>query len=122
VGGKGVRKEDCVLPALRRMLKNAFGVYFISRSMEQSRTFRISMPKYPAQDSEYRILARQISRLTYYYFYVVRDEVLDPIVIRMASFFPFHSTYYLKGRSFMDQELCRVYWACKPPPVGSARG
>jgi hypothetical protein len=49
--GKGVRKEDYVLPALRRMeRKNAFGVYFIFRSMEQGRTFRISVPKYPTQD------------------------------------------------------------------------
>ena len=34
--GKGVRKEDYVLPALRRMVKNnAYGVYFIFKSMEQ---------------------------------------------------------------------------------------
>ncbi len=45
---KGVRKEDHVLPALRRMEKtNSFGVYFIFKSMEQGRTFRISVPKYP---------------------------------------------------------------------------
>src|SRR5258708_37114717 len=38
--GKGVRKEDYVLPALRRMeKKQAFGVYFIFKSMEQGRTF-----------------------------------------------------------------------------------
>src|ERR1700724_2054235 len=31
--GKGVRKEDYVLPALRRMVKrNAYGVYFIFKS------------------------------------------------------------------------------------------
>src|SRR5438270_12414672 len=42
---KGVRKEDYVLPALRRMEKReAFGVYFIFKSMEQGRTFRISVP------------------------------------------------------------------------------
>ena len=49
--GKGVRKEDYVLPALRRMVKkHADGVYFIFKSMEQGRTFRISVPKYPTQD------------------------------------------------------------------------
>jgi len=33
---KGVRKENYVLPALRRMeKKNAYGVYFIFKSMEQ---------------------------------------------------------------------------------------
>ena len=38
--GKGVRKEDYVLPALRRMEKRkTFGVYFIFKSMEQGRTF-----------------------------------------------------------------------------------
>jgi hypothetical protein len=56
--GKGVRKEDYVLPALRRLVKkNAYGVYFIFKSMEQGRTFRISVPKYPTQDPNYRILA-----------------------------------------------------------------
>jgi hypothetical protein len=104
---KGVRKEDYVLPALRRMeRKNAFGVYFIFRSMEQGRTFRISVPKFPTQDPNHRILAHQRSRFTHFYFYV-RDEVLGPIVIRLASFFPFHATYYLNGHSFMERELTR---------------
>jgi len=41
VGRKGVRKEDYVLPWLRRMTKrNAYGVYFIFKSMEQGPTFR----------------------------------------------------------------------------------
>jgi hypothetical protein len=105
--GKGVRKEDYVLPALRRMEKrNAFGVYFIFKSMEQGRTFRISMPKFPTQDPNYRILAHQRSRFTHYYFYI-RDETLGPIIMRMASFFPFHATYYLNGHSFMERELTR---------------
>src|ERR1700756_2193051 len=48
---KGVRKEDYVLPALRRMeKKNAFGGYLIFKSMELGRTFRISLPKFPTQD------------------------------------------------------------------------
>jgi hypothetical protein len=105
---KGLRKEDYVLPALRRMeQKKAFGVYFIFRSMEQGRTFRISMPKFPSQDPHYRILAHQRSRFTHFYFYV-RDEGLGPVVIRVASFFPFHATYYLNGHSFMERELTRA--------------
>jgi hypothetical protein len=57
---KGTRQEDHVLPALRRMEKrNAYGVYFIFKSMEQGRTFRISVPKYPTQDPHHRI--RRIS-------------------------------------------------------------
>jgi hypothetical protein len=96
---KGVRKEDYVLPMLRRMeKKNSFGVYFIFLSMEQGTTFRISMPKFPAQDPNYRILAHQRSRFTHYYFYI-RDEALGPIIVRMATFFPFHATYYLNGHS-----------------------
>src|SRR5438105_5840022 len=105
---KGVRKEDYVLPALRRMeKKNAYGVYFIFKSMEQGRTFRISVPKFPTQDPNHRILAHQRSRFTHYYFYI-RDAVLGPIIVRVASFFPFHATYWLNGHSFMERELERA--------------
>ena len=104
---KGVRKEDQVLPALHRLEKQkAYGVYFIFKSMEQGRTFRISVPKFPTQDPNYRILAHQRSRFTHYYFYI-RDQVLGPIILRVASFFPFHATYWLNGHSFMEQELNR---------------
>src|SRR6516162_4221867 len=62
---KGLRKVDYVLPALHRMeRRNAFGVYFIFRSMEQGRTFRITVPKFPTQDPNYRILANQRSRFS----------------------------------------------------------
>jgi len=105
---KGLRKEDHVLPALRRMEKRgAYGVYFIFKSMEQGRTFRITVPKYPTQDPNHRILAHQRSRFTHYYFYI-RDEVLGPIIVRVASFFPFHATYWLNGHSFIEQELKRA--------------
>jgi hypothetical protein len=105
---KGLRKEDHVLPALRRMEKRgAHGVYFIFKSMEQGRTFRITLPKYPTQDPNHRILAVQRSRFTHYYFYI-RDEVLGPIIVRVASFFPFHASYWLNGHSFIEQELKRA--------------
>src|SRR3989475_3827359 len=105
---KGVRKEDYVSPRLSRLIKNnAYGVYFIFKSMEQGRTFRISVPKYPTPDPNYRILAHQRSRFTHYYFYI-RDEILGPIVLRVASFFPFHATYWLNGHSFIEQELNRT--------------
>src|SRR6266704_5919429 len=104
---KGVRKEDHVRPWLRRMAnKNAYGVYFIFKSMEQGPSFRVSVPKYPTKDPHYRILARQRSRFTHYYFYI-RDETLGPMVMRVASFFPFQATYYLNGHSFIEQELNR---------------
>jgi hypothetical protein len=71
---------------------------FHLQSMEQGPSFRVSMPKYPTQDPHYRILAAQRSRFTHYYFYI-RDEVLGPMVMRVASFFPFQTTHYLNGHS-----------------------
>src|SRR5215831_15944555 len=105
---KGVRKEDHVLPWLRRMTRtDRYGVYFIFKSMEQGSTFRVSVPKYPTQDPNHRILANQRSRFTHHYFYI-RDEVLGPMVMRVASFFPFQTTYYLNGHSFIERELTRA--------------
>jgi hypothetical protein len=105
---KGVRKEDHVLPWQRRMVRHdTYGVYFIFKSMEQGPSFRVSVPKYPSRDPNYRILSRQRSRFTHYYFYI-RDEVLGPMVMRVASFFPFQTTYYLNGHNFIEQELKRA--------------
>jgi len=96
---KGVRKEDHVRPWLQQMEKqNRFGVYFLFKSMEQGPTFRISTPKFPTADPNHRILAPQRSRFTQYYFYL-RDERLGPMVMRVASFFPFQTTYYLTRHS-----------------------
>ena len=72
--------------------------------MEQGPTFRISVPKYPTKDPNHRILAHQCSRFTHYYFYIY-DQVLGPMVMRVASFLPFQATYYLNGHSFIEQEL-----------------
>ena len=105
---KGVRKEEHVLPWLRRMqAKNAYGVYLIYRSMEQGPSFRSSAPKYPTDDPHYRILAPQRSRFMHYYFYI-RDEVLGPMIFRVATFFPFQATYWINGHSFMEQEMKRL--------------
>ena len=83
---KGVRKEDHVLPWQRRMARDdAYGVYFIFKSMEQGPSFRVSVPKYATKDPNYRILARQRSRFTHYYFYL-RDETLGPMVMRVPRF------------------------------------
>ncbi len=59
--------------------------------MEQGNTFRSTVPKFPTTDPNHRILARQRSRFTHYYFYV-RDETLGPMVLRIASFFPFQAS------------------------------
>ncbi len=111
---KGVRKEDHVLPWQRRMARaDTYGVYFIFKSMEQGATFRVTVPKYPSQDPNYRILAHQRSRFTHYYFYI-RDKVLGPMVMRVASFFPFQTTYYLNGHSFK-----RNFPICRPRAVSN---
>jgi hypothetical protein len=102
---KGIRREDYVLRWLRRVeRKNGYGVYFIFKSMEVGSTFRITVPKYPTEDPNYRIIAHQRSRFTHYYFYI-RDEVLGPIVMCVGSFFPFKTTYYLNGHSFIEHQL-----------------
>ena len=105
---KGVRKEEYVRRWQRSMeRRDRFGVYFIFKSMEQGPSFRCMVPKYPTKDPNHRILAPQRSRFTHYYFYI-RDGVLGPIVMRVASFFPFQTTYWLNGHSFMEQELKRA--------------
>jgi hypothetical protein len=104
---KDVRKKNDLLPWLRPLERSQrYGVYFILKSMEQGPTFRCSVPKFPTQDPNYRILARQKSRFTHYYFYI-RDEVLGPMAMRVGSFFPFQATYYLNGHHFIEQELNR---------------
>ena len=92
------------------MTKNdAYGVYFIFKSMEQGSSFRVAVPKYTVADPNYRILAHQRSRFTHYYFYI-RDEVLGTLVMRVASFFPFQTTYYLNGPSFIEQNNAPPFW------------
>ena len=60
---KGIRKEDFVRRWQRRMVRNnAYGVYFIFKSLEVGPTFRITIPKYPTKDPNYRIVAHQRSR------------------------------------------------------------
>jgi len=105
---KGVRKEDYVRSQLRRLeRRQQFGVYFILKSMELGPSFRSAVPRFPVDDPHYRILARQRSRYTHYYFYI-RDEVLGPIALCVGSFLPFSITYYLNGHSFMQRELERA--------------
>ncbi len=101
----GVRKEDYVRPRLRQMERHQrFGVYFILKSLEVGTNFRVTMPKYPTADPNYRIVARQRSRYTHYYFYI-RDQVLGPIALCVGSFLPFSITYYLNGHHFIEQQL-----------------
>jgi hypothetical protein len=102
---RGVRKEDYVRPHLRQMeRRQRHGVYFILKSMEVGTNFRVAVPKYPTADPTYRIISRQRSRYTHYYFYI-RDQVLGPIALCVGSFLPFSITYYLNGHNFIEQQL-----------------
>jgi hypothetical protein len=67
--------------------RKRFGVYFIFKSLEQGPPFRSLLPKYPMGDPDYRILKRQRSPYTHYYFFI-RDEVLGPMALWVGSFPP----------------------------------
>jgi hypothetical protein len=84
-----------------------FGVYFILKSMELGPAFRSVIPRFPVDDPHYRILTRQRSRYTHYYFYL-RDEVLGPMALCVGSFLPFAITYYLNGHNFIEPQLERA--------------
>src|SRR6266496_1550616 len=104
---KGIKKEDFVRPyGLAMERRKRFGVYFIFKSLEQGPTFRSAPPKFPTDDPDYRILRRQWSRYTHYYFYI-RDEVLGPMAMCVGSFLPFQTTYYLNGHHYIAGELQR---------------
>jgi hypothetical protein len=104
---KKVRKEDQMAPLLKRTERqNRYGVYFIYKSMEQGSTFRCSSPKFPTKDPNYTLVSKTRSRFTHYYFYL-RDPKLGPMILRVASFLPFQTTYYINGHSFVEAELNR---------------
>lgn len=102
---KKVRKEDQMAPLLKRMERqNCYGVYFIYKSMEQGSTFRCHIPKFPTKDPNYTLLRKTRSRFTHYYFYL-RDPHLGPMILRVASFLPFQTTYWINGHHFLEAEM-----------------
>lgn len=104
---KGIKQEDYVRPyGLAMERRKRFGVYFLFKVMEQGPTFHSYPPKYPTDDPHYRILKRQWSRYTHYYFYI-RDEVLGHMILCVGSFLPFSTRYWINGHSFMASELQR---------------
>ena len=105
---KDLRKEDYVLPFLRRFEReDRYGVYFIFQAMEQGWTFR---PGYKlvsrtlGAPADYPILHRHRSRYRYFYFYL-RDQELGPMIVRIGTFIPFEASYYLNGHSYIEQQL-----------------
>jgi hypothetical protein len=104
---KDVRKEDRVRPFLRSAKRRQdFGVYFILKSMEQATTFRSVAPKFTTDDPDYRIIKKTRSRFTHYYFYIF-DDVLGAMLLRVGSFLPFQTTWYLNAHHFMERECIR---------------
>src|ERR1035441_3887962 len=74
--------------------------------MEQGEPSASACPNFLRKIPTHRILAHQRTRFTHYYF-DIREAVPGPIIVRVASFFPFHATYWLNGHSFIEQELKR---------------
>ena len=102
---QGVRKKITCVPAYARW-NAASATAFISSSKawRSAPTSGWRPPKYPTDDPEYRIISRQRSRYTHYYFYIL-DQVLGPIALCVGSFLPFSITYYLNGHHFIEQQL-----------------
>ena len=69
-------------------------------------TFKSTMPMYPTDDPDYRIIRRVPSRYLHYYFYI-RDPVIGPLAMCVGTYLPFQTTYYLNGHNFMEIELRR---------------
>ena len=105
---KKARKEEVVKPYLNKMIKEGkTGVYYIMKSMEQGTTYRSLKPKYKTQDPDYCIINKQRSRFTHYYFYIY-DEILGNMSIRVASYLPFNTTYFINAHSYIEQELKKM--------------
>lgn len=75
--------------------------------MELGRTFSISLPKFPTPDPTTASWLTSAAASPIAIFYI-RDEVLGPIILRVASFFPFHATYWLNGHCFIKRELTKA--------------
>ena len=133
---KGLRQEDFARPYLVAMeRRQRFGVYFIFKTMEPGPNFRSCQPKYPTQDPRYRIIKRQWSRYTHFYFYI-RDEVLGPHdpVRRFSSPFPLAtgstviplSPWNSTGKASVSTSMTtpffpsRIRKPCRPQPIASA--
>ena len=104
--GKGVRKEEYVLPSLRRM-----GTGTPMASTSSSRAW--SKADLSVQRAEVSHPGSQpphsgaSDEPLHALLFLPAGRTLGPMVMRVASFFPFQATYCLNGHSFMEQELNR---------------
>jgi len=104
-----VRKKDHSLPWQRRMARDdAYGVYFIFKSMEQGPSFRYQRPQIRHQDPKLpdpRPPTQPASRTTTS---TSAMRPSAPMVMRVASILSVPDHYYLNGHSFIEQELKRA--------------
>src|SRR5260370_42651588 len=77
--------------------------------MEMGSTFKSTMPMYPTDDPDYRIIRRVPSRYLHYYFYI-RDPVIGPLAMCVGTYLPFQTTYYLNGHNFMEIDSAVREW------------
>jgi len=110
---KDIRKKDSLEAQLAAFVRQEkYGVYSIIKSMEQGTTFRSINPKYKTKDPNYQIIKKMRSRFTHYYFYIY-DPVVGPMSMRVGSFLPFQTTYYLNGHCIIERELIKQKIAFK---------
>ena len=130
---KDLKKEEFVRPyGLAMEQRERFGVSFIFKSLEQGPTFRSLLPKYPTGDPDYRILKRQRSPYTHYYFYI-RDEVLGPMALCVGSplsnhrFHPRSPFHRSAGRAYASAKTITAFYGprtrqpCRQRPTAAAR-
>ena len=101
--------HDCSPGYARMANKNAYGVYFIFKSMEQRPSFRISVPKYPTPGpaSPHPRPPTHPAATTTTSTSAMRSSRSDGDACGLVL--PrFQTTYYLNGHSFIEQELTRA--------------
>ncbi len=107
MGREGRSQRGLRAAPLRRMEKRRRTASISSsKAWSRAHTFRFTRPQVSHARSQLPHPGTQRSRFTHYYFYI-RDEMLGPIVMRVASFFPFQATYYLNGHSSSNKDLNR---------------
>jgi hypothetical protein len=102
---KGVRKEELVRPYYGKLGPRE-GIACVLTSLENSRTFISYAPRRTplSGDANYRRIETGRKRFLHLYWYV-RDPVMGPMSLRVATYLPFTVTCYLNGHHFVSQHL-----------------
>ena len=102
---KGVRKEELVRPYYGQLGPRE-GVACVLTSLENSRTFISYTPRRMPRsgDTNYRRIETGRKRFLHLYWYV-RDPVMGPMSLRVATYLPFTLTCYLNGHPFVSERL-----------------